>query len=256
MQRILRTIYREVKNRLFYLGNRRFIHGFYQENGYIKTQPFNLNSWHHNLYLFTAEDGNGDKVFIKLTNLPRILKNENQAYKKLRKDTFLKDHIIDCKAYLKKNGFKALVLKRSNGIVLNDQWALNNLEKLYSLIKIVDGFTQLSLIHRDIKLDNFIYEDGHIKVFDFSFMIDRSGKAKLKEIDLSVEGNLTKLKTMGIGYKPESLKWDDYYALHVVFVHLAKNIPSKIPLEKKELLSQYIRECKDKIGTHCYLVSK
>ncbi len=215
-----------------------------------------MNSWHHNLYLFTAEDRNGDKVFIKLTNLPRILKNENRVYKKLRKDPFLKDHIIDRKAYLKKNGFKALVLKRSNGIVLNEQWAWNNMEKLHALIKIVDGFAQLSLIHRDIKLDNFIYEEGEIKVFDFSFMIDRSGKVKLKEIDLSVEDNITKLKTMGIGYKPESLRWDDYYALHVVFEHLAKNIPSNIPLEKKELLSQYTAECKDKIGTHWYSVSE
>ncbi len=256
LRNLLAPIYREIKNRIFYLRNRKFIQGFFQENGYHKAKPFNLNKWHHDLYLFTAVGKDGDPVFIKLTNLPRILKNENRAYKKLKKNDYLKDHLILHKGYIKKDGYKALILRRSNGMVLNEEWAYQNIEELGTLIKIVDGFTALSLIHRDIKLDNFIYEDGHIKVFDFSFMIDLSGNNKIKEIDLSNNENLAKLITMGEGYKPASLKWDDYYALYMVFNRLAKNNSSTISLEQKELLFRYIEECKAKIGTNNYTINK
>lgn len=256
IKNVLRRIYREVKNRRFYLKNKKFIHGFFQENGFYNTKPFNLNNWHHDLYLFTGTAKDGDPVFIKFTNLPRILKNENRAYKKLRKNPFLKSHLIEHKGYIKKEGYKALILKRANGQVLNQEWAYKNIQKLGSLIKIVDEFTNLSLIHRDIKLDNFIYEDGSIKVFDFSFMIDMTDKNKLKEIDLSDNENMIKLVTMGVGYKPSPLKWDDYYSLWVVFKQLLKNKPSLLTLENRSLIERYMNECSIKIDTNSYTILK
>lgn len=256
IKNVLRKIYREVKNRGFYLKKKKFINHFFQENGFYNTKPFNLNKWHHDLYLFTATAKDGDPVFIKLTNLPRILKNENRAYKKLRKNPFLKSHIIEHKGYIKKEGYKALILKRANGQVLNQEWAYKNIEKLGSLIKIVDEFTNLSLIHRDIKLDNFIYEDGFIKVFDFSFMLDMTDKNKLKEIDLSDNENMIKLVTMGVGYKPSPLKWDDYYSLCVVFEQLLKNKPSTLTLENISLIERYLNECSIKIDTNSYTILK
>lgn len=256
LKTVLRKIYREVKNRRFYLNNKKFIHGFFQENGFYSTKPFNLNNWHHDLYLFTAIAKDGSPVFIKLTNLPRILKNENRAYKKLRKNPFLKGHIIEHKGYIKKGGYRALILKRANGQVLTEEWAYRNVEKLGTLIKIVDEFTALSLVHRDIKLDNFICEDGSIKVFDFSFMIDMTEKNKLKEIDLSENENMIKLVTMGVGYKPSPLKWDDYYSLYVVFKQLLKNKPSALTLENKGLIERYIKECSNKIDTNSYTILK
>ncbi|WP_420603499.1 hypothetical protein [Flagellimonas sp.] len=252
----LGSIYRSIKNRFFYYRKKNFIHGFFKENGYSNIKPFNLHKWHHDLYLFTAMDKDGKPVFIKLTNLPRILKNENRAYKKIRKNDILKNHLIEHKAYIKKEGYKALILQRSNGTVLNEDWASKNIPELRALIDIVDGFTAMSLIHRDIKLDNFIYDDGVIKVFDFSFMIDMTENKKMKEIDLANNDNMIKLVTMGVGYKPAPLKWDDYYALHVVFKELLQNNASNIPLEQKRLLEQYKNECYDKIGVNSYTILK
>ncbi len=252
----LSLIYRTIKNQIFSVKNKSFIHGFFNENGYHQIKPFNLSKWHHDLYLFTAEDKKGNPVFIKLTNLPRILKNENRAYKKLQKNSYLKKHLIEHKGYIKKDGYKALILKRANGVVLNEEWAIKNVTELHTLIKIVDEFTALSLIHRDIKLDNFIFEDGNIKVFDFSFMIDMTEDKKLKEIDLTNNENMIKLITMGIGYKPAPLKWDDFYALHVVFNSLVKNKSLNITLEQKDMISCYVEECKAKIGTNNYTILK
>ncbi|WP_165749405.1 protein kinase family protein [Cellulophaga sp. Z1A5H] len=252
----LSLLYRTIKNKVFYNKNKGFIIKFFQENGYNQTKPFNINKWHHDLYLFTAIDNNGSQVFIKLTNLPRILKNENRAYKKLRKNSYLKNHLIEHKGYIKKDGYKALILKRANGVVLNEEWAYQNIDKLGDLIRIVDEFTNLSLIHRDIKLDNFIYEEGHIKVFDFSFMIDMTEDKKMKEIDLTNNENMIKLVTMGVGYKPAPLKWDDYFALYVVFKLLLNNKPSTISLEKSNLLELYLKESSDKINSNIYTILK
>ncbi|WP_424004031.1 hypothetical protein [Maribacter sp. IgM3_T14_3] len=256
LRNLLTAVYRNLKNGRFYLKNKKFIVGFFKENGYHQIKTFNLSKWHHDLYLFTAVDKVGDPVFIKFTNLPRILKNENRAYKKLQKNDFLKDHLIEHKGYIKKDGYKALILKRANGIVLNEEWAYQNIDKLGDLIRIVDEFTGLSLIHRDIKLDNFIYENGHIKVFDFSFMIDMTEDKKMKEIDLSNNDNMMKLVTMGVSYKPAPLKWDDYFALHVVFNFLLNNKLSTISLENSNLLEQYLKEVSDKINTNSYTILK
>lgn len=249
-------IARTIKNGFFYFKKREFIQEFLDDHGYTRIKPFNLSKWHHELYLFTATDKNGEEVFIKLTNLDRLLKNENRAYKKLQRNDFLKSHVIEHKGYLKKDGYKALVLKRANGIVLSEDWMVDNINQLGILVKIVDEFNSLSLVHRDIKPDNFIYEEGQIKVFDFSFMIDKTEKRKFKEIDLSRHKNLLKLEDLGIHYKPEPLKWDDYYALHVIFNTLLKNKSLKIPFEKRNILSKYAEECKGKIGTNSYTVLK
>ncbi len=90
LKNYLGSIYRIIRNSAFYINNRRFIHAFFQENGYLQIESFNLGKWHHDLYLFTAMDMDGCSVFIKLTNLPIILKNENRAYKKLQKNSYLK----------------------------------------------------------------------------------------------------------------------------------------------------------------------
>lgn len=244
------------KNLFFYFKKRKFIQEFLGDYGYLKVKTFNFHKWHHGLYLFTATDKNGEEVFIKLTKLDRLLKNENRAYKKLKSNDFLKNHVIKHKGYLKKNGYKALILKRANGVVLSEDWMLKNINLLGTLIKIVDEFNSMSLIHRDIKPDNFIYENGQIKVFDFSFMVDKTDKRKLKEIDLTDPINMLKLQDLGIHYKPEPLKWDDYYALRVIFNDLIKNKSSKISLEEKNILSQYVEECEVKIGTNSYSIIK
>lgn len=256
LKHYLRLIYNAVKNRVFYFKKKRFIHGFFKENGYEKIKPFNLVKWHHDLYLFTANDKNREEVFIKLTNLPRILKNENRAYKKLQNNNYLKNHVIDHKGYIKKEGYKALILKRANGAILSEDWMINHIDQLDALIKIVDEFRSLSLVHRDIKLDNFIYEEGSIKVFDFSFMIDKTEKRKLKEIDLSSGENVVKLVDLGIYYKPEPLKWDDYYSLYVIFDKLLKNNHKSLSDKEKEILIKHKEACKTKIGTNTYSILK
>lgn len=253
---IVGAIVRTKNNLVFYHKEKRFIFNFFKDFGYTKTKPFNLSKWHHDLFLFTAKDENDNNVFIKLTSLERILKNENRAYKKLSKNHFLKNHVITHKQYIKKEDYKALILNRSDGVVLDENWVVDHVDKIKTLIKIIDEFTALSLIHRDIKLDNFIYEDGRIKIFDFSFMIDKTEKRRIKEINLTNHDNMVKLINLGIYYKPEPLKWDDYYSLYVIFKNVLENKDRSLSTERKEALTKYMEECKTKIGTNNYTILK
>ncbi|WP_339835474.1 hypothetical protein [uncultured Maribacter sp.] len=250
------SIKRTLKNRSYYSKKRKYVLSFFKEFGYNRVKPFNLDKWHHDLDLFTAFDKLGDEVFIKFTKLERLLKNENRAYKIMQQNTVLKNHIIEHKEYIKSKGFRALVLKLSKGIVLNEDWMVNNIEKLGALIRIVDEFKNLSLVHRDLKLDNFIYEDGNIKIFDFSFMIDKTERRKPKEIDLKSRENILKLVNLGMYYKPEPLKWDDYYSLYIIFNNLLKNKSLILSLEQKDILSRHAEECKGKIDTNSYTILK
>ncbi|PCJ97712.1 MAG: hypothetical protein COA50_04535 [Flavobacteriaceae bacterium] len=250
------NIVRAIKNRIFYLRKGKFIRDFFNEYGYKKTKPFIIHKWHHNLFLFTAIDKMNAPVFIKLTNLPRILKNENRAYKKLLKNDFLKNHVIEYKEYIKKGNHKALVLKKSGGTVLSEDWMVENIDQLHTLIKIVDELALSSLVHRDIKADNFIFEAGNIKIFDFSFMIEKSEKGKIKEINLKSHSNMLKLIDLGVNYKPEPLKWDDYYSLFILFKKLKKNKQNSLSKEQKNILIALIEECKEKVNTNTYTIIK
>jgi hypothetical protein len=87
-------------------------------------------------------------------------------------------------------------------------------------------------------------------------MIDKTKHKEIKEIDLSSGQNMLKLITMGIGCKPSPLKWDDYFALHVIFDSLLKNKSLNIPLEQKDILSEYLEECKTKIDSNSYTILK
>ena len=255
LKEIVGSIIRYKNNFLFYFKEKKFIVKFFGDHGYSKIQPFNISKWHHELFLFTGKANNGDEVFIKLTKLGTILKNGNRAYKKFVKNNFLKHHLIERKKFVKRDGYKALILNRAKGVVLDEDWAIKNIEKLDVLIKIVDEFKALSLVHRDIKLDNFIYENGAIKIFDFSFMIDKTEKRKLKEIDHSDHENMLKLVDLGIYYKPNPLKWDDYFSLYVIFNKLL-NSKYNLSIEQKTTLNEYKEVCKAQIGTNTYSLLK
>ncbi len=245
-----------ISNFLFYLKNKKEISSALKEHGCTDVKPFKMYRWHHDLYLFTAYNKLKNKVFVKFSLKKGILKNENRAYKILEKNEFFKNHMIRRDNYIKKESLKFLILNHSDGVVLSEDWLLENPHKSGSLIKIVDELSSMSLIHRDIKLDNFIFEEGEIKIFDFTFMIDKTNSRKIKEIDLSTRQNMIKLLDLGIYYKPEAYMWDDYYSLYVIFKRFFKKNKHKLSDDAKDLFIKYLDECKEKIGTNSYSILK
>ena len=90
-----------------------------------------------------------------------------------------------------------MVIDFLEGETLSETWMLNNIDNLPILIKIVEEINNLFLIHRDIKLDNFIIHNNQIKIFDFTFMLQTNSETNLKELDLDQKSNLTMLMDLG-----------------------------------------------------------
>lgn len=248
---------RLISNLLFYYKNKKEISNFLSNKGISKIKPFNLTKWHHQVYLFTGTSKLDGDLFIKLSTDKGFLDNENNAYNILESDSILKKHLINKVGFIKTEKLDILILKQSHGITLTNHWFLEHINATITLINIVERLTILRLIHRDLKLDNFICENNEIKIFDFTFMISNDKNLNLKEVDLNVRDNVFKLMDVGINYKPSIFIWDDFYSLKIIFNNAFFNQKTKKLSDKeKEFITEKINYCKEKCNTNTYTILK
>jgi len=242
-----------ISNFFFYFKNKKDISKFLSDKGISNLKPFNINKWHHQVYLFTGTNEVDGDLFIKLSSDKGFLDNESNAYTILESDTVLKNHLINKIGFFKTEQLDFLVLKKAQGITLSNKWFLENINATKILIKIVERLSELELIHRDLKLDNFIYENGDIKIFDFTFMISNKKCYNLIELDLSIRNNVFKLMDVGINYKPSIFVWNDFYALKIVLKNILKE-SSKIDKSEKTLLEKSIKHCEKQENSNSYTI--
>ena len=149
-----------------------------------------------------------------------------------------------------------MVIDFLEGETLSETWMLNNIDNLPILIKIVEEINNLFLIHRDIKLDNFIIHNNQIKIFDFTFMLQTNSETNLKELDLDQKSNLTMLMDLGDELKPSIYRWDNYYSFFIFFNKFFKKNKEKLSEEEFFLIISYIEKCKEKINSNSYSILK
>lgn len=246
-----------ISNFSFYFKNKKEIAKFLSNKGISKIKPFNITKWHHQVYLFTGINELGYDLFIKLSSEKGFLDNESNAYTILESNTTLKKHLINKEGFFKTEQLDYLILRKAQGITLTNQWLLENINATKTLINIIDSLTDLKLIHRDIKLDNFIFENDEVKIFDFTFMVSNDEKYNLKEIDLSKRSNVFKLMDAGINYKPSVFVWDDFYSLKTVLENaFIKQSTKKLENKDKAIILKQIEYCNKKLNSNSYTILK
>tara|TARA_B110000971_G_C20040036_1_gene517472 strand:- start:4695 stop:5474 length:780 start_codon:yes stop_codon:yes gene_type:complete len=247
---------RVINSNFFYFRNKKKISKILLSKGVSGVKPFNKNRWHHNLYTFTGVFLFNQKVFIKVSNVPGVLSNENEAYSILGDISVLDKYLIKRIQFFNFKPFDFLVIDFLEGETLSETWMLNNIDNLPILIKIVEEINNLFLIHRDIKLDNFIIHNNQIKIFDFTFMLQTNSETNLKELDLDQKSNLTMLMDLGDELKPSIYRWDDYYSMYMIFNKFFKKNKEKLSEEEFFLIISYIEKCKEKINSNSYSILK
>lgn len=214
----------------------------------VELKIFNFLQWHQGAYYFKGKNNNTD-IFIKTDYEFKLLSNESKALELLNSNNYLKYKtanllFIDSVSseYLCTSFVKGISLRNYIEENKNNELKIKNI--INQMINILKEFQTLKIIHRDIRLENFIISNDTAYVIDFLFTISNIETLGFKELDLNNKNNLNILKTLGIKEYPNKLKWDDAYSLWIIFEDIKALIDVNIEDE--------INETKTLIGNCTY----
>ncbi len=134
----------------------------YKKRDLIKKTPFS------HVYLSNPLDNLDSKCIIKIQNRYKHLHNislEIKILKLLQSLAVTPDLLYDEMTCI----WNYQVFKYIDGVTL-DEYLRSGREKKYLIPELLSGFKEIQcykIIHRDIKLDNIMIENNHIKIIDF-----------------------------------------------------------------------------------------
>lgn len=152
------------------------------------------------------------KVFVKVDTRLYHLKNEVVFYN-IFKDKLSLIQVLD---FYENQDFQILISEFTEDKQLNESEIIANPKILLDIFEILKIINHNLVIHRDVRLENFIIHDGHVRIIDFTFATSLQSLHLFK--NLSVENNyeLEVLKKIGCNFKPNILEWNDFYSMHQI----------------------------------------
>ncbi|MEZ9898973.1 hypothetical protein AB4379_16095 [Vibrio breoganii] len=179
-----------------------------RKKGYYQIRPFKLKSWHDGYGYFKAEHSSG-KVFIKVDTVFNFVENEKIFYECLLDK--LAKNLIPLRDYLEGDDVQIVIFDCVEPTrELDLEYVLSNPEILLEVVFILKKIKAEGIIHRDIKLDNFMIVGDALKIIDFTFAQSLSNSGNFKELEIVTSNNLEILKNLGSPYKPEEFIWNDF----------------------------------------------
>jgi serine/threonine protein kinase len=199
-------------------------------------KPFKFLDWHHGAFYFTGKLKE-KKIFIKTDFLFNLLENENTAFQIMQKNN-MDNSLLNVNIFSKENNI--IITDYANAIGFIDYMnSVDDSEKIKiinKLIEIVLNLKELKLIHRDIKLDNFLVLNGELKIIDFLFCMGLyDNKNKFLELSKQVKNSINILEGMNKNNKPAKLLWDDMYSLSNILTELQKDYKLNLTEQKKKI---------------------
>jgi len=234
--RIIDVIHR-MKIKFYFESNMKYILETLNERCIISVSRFKEKSW-HNGYCYFRGIYKGKEVFIKVDLKLRLLENEFFFYEFL--DKKLAKYLTPMYDFHQNKHLQMIVFSFiSNSHELNKYNIIGNNTYLDEIIYILDEIHKANVIHRDIKLDNFMLDDKKIKIIDFTFArnINNSSNSKFKELNISDEENYQILKRLGNGLNPKVFVWNDFISMKNIIDDILHD--EKLNLDEKERLKKY-----------------
>ncbi len=219
--------------------------------GITHLKQFYPETWHHGYAYFTAYM-NQQQIFIKADTQFHFLKNDVLAHQILRKDIKTPNLI----SHFERVNFEALIFEFVPGQLVRDEDILEKPELLTEILSILRTLNQKGIIHRDIKLKNFMLLDQHILIIDFTFAVSLNNMHSFKELDERIKAHRKVLNSIGDGLNPSHWKWNDFFAMRRIIEKLIQSHPELDNARFKELEKHKLQfELAEKNQTYCYAQS-
>lgn len=221
---------------------------------YIKLKKFNIKkvsffnffNW-HNGYCYFKGIYLEKEVFIKVDTKLHLLINDKLSYD-LCKD-IMRDDLVNILHYSMDGKIQFVAYDFIDSKELDENILLDNIHYLDDIIRILSNLSQLDIIHRDIKLDNFLVYNNTLKIIDFTFANSNTHK-DFKEVNVENSFNCFLLEFLGAGLNPTPFVWDDYYSFYTILKKLKQEENNFCNVK----LSTCIKEIEKFIGQTVYRI--
>ena len=245
-------------NKFFYFSLKYYlIKTSIKDSGLKNISIFKYNKWHHGFCYFIAFK-KGKKVFIKVDTKFRILENEKYFYNNLEDE--LSPYLVKMHDFHKTKYVDFIVFDfLESSQELNEELLLNNLRYLEEIIFILKTIKSKKIIHRDIKLDNFMIVHNKIKIIDFTFSNSFLCQSSFKELNLSSKKNYFILKGLGLGLNPKDFIWNDFISMQNIINNILSYELTNLQiseLKKYKLLCNDLSENATYLKTYNYFKGK
>ncbi len=207
---------------------------------------FNVLNW-RNGYCYLIGIYKEKEVFIKVDTKMHLLVNDKLTYD-ICKD-IMKDELVEILHYSLDSRIQFIVYEFFNSRELDENMLLNNMRYLDDIIRILNNLSKEGIIHRDIRLDNFLVSKGKLKIIDFTFSNSNTHK-DFKEVDVNYSYNCFLLEFLGGSLNPSPFLWDDYYSFYAILKKLQKDADDF----QKVKLNACIKEIEKFIGKTEYSI--
>tara|TARA_B100001250_G_scaffold213982_1_gene183545 strand:- start:26449 stop:27201 length:753 start_codon:yes stop_codon:yes gene_type:complete len=195
---------------------------------YIILRKYNIKSitfwkflnWHTG-YCYFRGVYEEREVFVKIDTKLHLLTNDKIAYDICKE--IMQDDLVEIITYSLDSKIQFIAYEFLNFHELDESILLNNMQYLNEIDRILNNLSKLGIIHRDIKLDNFLVLNNKLKIIDFTFAISNINK-DFKELDVRFFKNCFILESLGNSLNPAPFVWDDYYSFRSILMKLNKDI--------------------------------
>lgn len=207
-------------------------------------RPYKILLWHHGfLYLRALSMKKGD-IFLKLDTKAKCVENEYliSTFLEKKNTDFFKAAVF----YSKYSGMDVVGFDFSTAAPLNMEKVNKEPELMILAYDIINQFNSFGFCHRDVKLDNFICDEG-VRLIDFTFSVifdwqESPSLFRINRPPKEIEMDLSDSKSPA--------EWNDYKS----FLTLLDDFLTIYPKHKNKLKHIY-SDCLEKSCNEHYTFS-
>jgi serine/threonine protein kinase len=218
---LLRKFVKLSRSIFFYTIYFKKLHHILKQINVERLKLFRFIDWHDGYAYFVAYK-DGKKVFIKMDLFLQFLGNEYLSFKTLKN----KVNLLPIKEIYTIDGYQVLVSPFVEGKNLTESDLIEKPDLLNDIFNILETINNQGIIHRDIRLENFMLINAELYIIDFTFAcgLPRSSvKNDFKRLSLNSPPQKKILRNLGAKINPSEYVWNDFYSVDQIIKRMLKN---------------------------------